>query len=437
MERLKMQTEPKIAIDSAAQKRAAMSLIMLCWLVYSCSYIGKINYAANIIRIQDYYSITNKAEVGLVNTLFFFAYGVGQFVNGVWCKKYNLKWVVFGSLMASGIINLAVPFLPTFEPIKYLWTINGFLLAVLWPSLIRLLSETLTKKYMATASVIMGTTVAVGTFFVYGTSAAYALFTSFKASFYTAAIVLIGVALVWILFVSKLIDMQQKDEENAENVQVKGIDAVTKPSKKPIYLMICVLAFYGIATNLIKDGLGTWVPSILKESYGLPDSLSIILTLALPIVCIFGNAFAVTVHKRISDFVYQCVLMFASSGVIIALVIVGFESGQWILSLVGFTAVSLLVSSCNSLITSIFPLFMRGKVNSGLIAGVLNGFCYVGSTLSTYGLGLIADNYGWTAVFWTLLFACAAVACGAAVYLLIRRFVLHAGWAQRTENTEN
>jgi OPA family glycerol-3-phosphate transporter-like MFS transporter len=126
--------------------------------------------------------------------------------------------------------------------------------------------------------------------------------------------------------------------------------------------------------------------------------------------------------------------MFASSGVIIALVIVGFESGQWILSLVGFTVVSLLVSSCNSLITSIFPLFMKGKINSGLIAGVLNGFCYVGSTLSTYGLGLIADNYGWTAVFWTLLLACVAVVIGAIVYFIIRKFALRAGAAHRAQS---
>jgi len=49
---------------------------------------------------------------------------------------------------------------------------------------------------------------------------------------------------------------------------------------------------------------------------------------------------------------------------------------------------------------------MRGKVNSGLFAGVLNGFCYVGSTISSYGLGAIADIFGWIAVFWTLIGFC-------------------------------
>ena len=74
--------------------------------------------------------------------------------------------------------------------------------------------------------------------------------------------------------------------------------------------------------------------------------------------------------------------------------------------LAGLVIVNFLASSLNSLITSIFPMFMRGKVNSGLFAGVLNGFCYLGSTISSYGLGAIADNFGWNAVFWTLMVFC-------------------------------
>lgn len=419
---------------SNREGRSAMALIALCWLVYSCSYIGKINYAANIIRIQDYFSIENNSEVGLVTTLFFFSYGVGQVVNGICCKKYNLKWIIFFALMLSGSINLVIPLLPTFEPYKYLWTVNGFTLAILWPSLIRLLSEALPKKYMARASVIMGTTVAVGTFFVYGTSAAFATFTSFKAAFYTAAFVLIGVALVWILFISRLMDAQSKENEAEEKTEsAPKVAGTSRSGRRVIYFTVAVLAFCGIVTNLIKDGLGTWVPSILKENYELEDSLSIILTLALPIVAIFGNAFAVSIHKKMGDFVYQCALMFALSGALIMVVIASISLDGWWLLLICFTVVTLLVSSCNSLITSIFPLFMRGKLNSGLIAGVLNGFCYLGSTLSTYGLALIADKSGWTAVFWTLFWCCVAVAVASVIYFVIRKFVLRAGAAEPRE----
>ena len=64
--------------------------IFVCWLVYTCSYIGKLGYNANITQIESEFGITH-AESGSVGTIFFFAYGAGQIINGIFCKKYNLK----------------------------------------------------------------------------------------------------------------------------------------------------------------------------------------------------------------------------------------------------------------------------------------------------------------------------------------------------------
>jgi OPA family glycerol-3-phosphate transporter-like MFS transporter len=90
------------------------------------------------------------------------------------------------------------------------------------------------------------------------------------------------------------------------------------------------------------------------------------------------------------------------------------------MALIGFALVYFLVSSSNSTVTSIFPLQMKGKLNSGLIAGVLNGFCYVGSTISSYGLGLVADAWGWETVFYLLLGVAVAVVVIVLVYNVIK-----------------
>ena len=409
--------------------KATSVLIILCWIVYTCSYIGKLNYAANINQVMSYYSISH-ADAGLVSTLFFFSYGIGQVLNGIWCKKYNLRWIVFASLAVSAATNLLIAVSPSFELIKYLWVINGFSLSMLWPSLIRLLSETLPTEDMARASVIMGTTTATGTFFIYGLSAVFAAFTSFKAVFYIAAGTLLATAAVWLIYVNRLscaAASTERETSGSEELRDEAVSESEKPHETQhasrgglLMLTICMLAIFGIATNFVKDGLTTWVPSILKENYGLDDSLSIVLTLALPIVSIFGNVFAVSLHKKIPDFVYQCATVFLVSGAVIGLLIVGFEGKQFILPLIAFALICFLVGSCNSLITSIFPLFMSSKVDSGLIAGVLNGFCYVGSTLSSYGLGLIADNFGWAGVFWLLLGVCVLAVLGTAVYAVIK-----------------
>ena len=50
-----------------------MFLIFLGWLVYATSYLGKVNYSANITQIIDFYGVS-KAQAGMVPTFFFFAY---------------------------------------------------------------------------------------------------------------------------------------------------------------------------------------------------------------------------------------------------------------------------------------------------------------------------------------------------------------------------
>ena len=403
--------------------KASVMLMWLCWLIYACSYMGKVNYAANINEVMAFYQV-NHSTAGLASTFFFFAYAIGQVVNGLLCKKYNLKWMIFLSLMVSGVINFIVGISSSFNVVKYLWLLNGFSMSILWPSLIRTLSENVSKKNMSKASVVMGTTVATGTFLIYALSALFVKL-DFKISFVMPACIFFAVAFLWLFAFSGIVKKARAESDEEEIEAVAQSAGKAEPFNKSVLLLtIVMLAIYGVATNLIKDGLTTWVPSILKEQYQLDNSFSIILTLALPAVAMFANYFAVNVHKKIPDYVMQSAMVFLLSGIIIAAVIGGLSLNQFVLTLIGFTLVCFLVSSSNSMITSIFPLFMKGKVNSGLIAGILNGFCYLGSTISSYGLGLIADEFGWTAVFWVLLSVCAVVCVGAVIYLLIKKIIV-------------
>lgn len=54
------------------------------------------------------------------------------------------------------------------------------------------------------------------------------------------------------------------------------------------------------------------------------------------------------------------------------------------------------------------PMSVPDKKSSGFYAGVMNGSAYIGSTISTYGLGLIADKSGWNGTFLSL-FAISAI----------------------------
>lgn len=389
--------------------------IAVCWLVYTCSYLGKLGYNANIILIEREFGVAH-AESGSVGTAFFFAYGAGQIVNGLLCKKYNVKYTIFFALIVSAVCNFTLTIITDFAWLKIVWLINGASLSFLWSLLIRFLSETLDSKYTSKAVVIMGTTVAVGTFAVYGLSALFAAVSVYKAIFYLASVLLPTIAIIWFLSFKAISQTQNtKDRESAPTVDS---EATNKKADFGFLSLIIVMAIFAIVTNVEKDGITVWIPTILKELFATPDYLSILLTLFLPLIAVFGTALAVYFNKYIKNFVSLCGLFFLVTT--LALVVnVLFLRGSAAVMLICLSVISLFTSGTNNIITSMLPLYYKDKANAGLLAGVLNGCCYVGSTLSSYGLGLIADNYGWEVVFYVLI-ACAAICC---VIALIARLI--------------
>lgn len=423
----KIRGERMKRLSQFGPSKGTRQLVFLIWLLYTVSYFGKLNFSANINQIISFYHIS-KAEAGLVPSFFFFSYAIGQIFNGLVCRKYNIKWSIFISLIVSSGINLIVAISTDFRIIKWLWLVNGFVLSILWPVLVRLISEVLPRKDLGKSSVIMGTTVPVGTLVIYCLSSVYVSIGLFKLAFYTAAVTDALVAVLWLIYYKRAVNKAREERSNEGEIesvpQETESGASAAASHKALTVTIVLICLFAIMNNLIKDGLTTWVPSILKEEFFLSDWLSILLTLVIPIIAVFGSIGALKLNRKFPDYVTNGFVVFAVMGVFVLAIIASISLKQVVLALVGLMVVNFFAASLNNLITSIFPIFMRGKVNSGLFAGVLNGFCYVGSAMSSYGLGYIADGFGWTVVFW-ILFGCCCFACLVWLFhICFRKFLL-------------
>ena len=268
-----------------------------------------------------------------------------------------------------------------------------------WPSsLIKTLSDNLADDKLPKAVMVMSTTVASGTFTAYGLSALFsALNMSWTSIFYVASAIVGAISVLWFAGIST-IQKSAKKSEVAENKMQN------KLSVTPLLVFTVIVILVSAVTNgFIKDGITTWVPSILKENFGMPSSLSIIVTLLLPIVSIFGASLVKTMHKRqknenVLNGIYYFVAMILAG---LILLTINLKSAP--LTLILFGGIACLMSAVNNVITSVVPLYSRDKIDSGLSAGLLNTFCYIGSTLATSLLGKIADTKGWNDVFICIL----------------------------------
>ena len=395
-------------------------LIALCWIVYACSYIGKLSFNANLHPIGLAYG-ASYAEVGMISTFFFFAYGAGQIVNGLLCKHYPIRTVIFVSLLVASAMNLAVVLAPSFAYLKFFWLVNGVALSFLWTSLIRLLSETLPAHAVPKAVVVMGTTVATGTFAIYGMSALFTAIATYRITFYIAAGVLAAVSLLWVVCYKPLVrPLREEREAERKNLPPPTPEQERKTSHAIVSLVV-VLAFFAVANNFVRDGLTSWMPDILATLYRTPDWLSILLTLLLPVLSVGGTVIALLLQRLVKEFVATCTILFCAASALLGIVLACLSHDVLPVTVGGFAIVSCLMASVNNIITSMVPLHLKDSGNSGMLAGVLNGFCYLGSTASAYGLGAIADGAGWQAVFYTLLGVGCAVALIGIVTCTVKR----------------
>ena len=388
-------------------RKCAHWLLFLSWLVYTVGSLGRMNYTASIVAII-WETGESKTSAGIVSSFFFFAYGAGQLVNGLLCQKYNSRLFIFGSLILASVANLCMPFCKTVSAMKWLWLLNGVVQSVLWSSLVKLQSEYLNDKDVNKSIIVMSTTTAAGTFIAYGLSALNVAFFTWRITFYVAAALLVASAFAWFFGIGYVQKHMPKFVVKKKLPSVGG-----KRIPAPIILSLCLVCVFAVANGLVKDGINTWTPNLLFEVYHIEPHYSIILTLLLPLVSIFGAYLAKLVYKKLPSDVLLIGIFFVIGGGIAALIL-------WLYThtLFGtvamFAVVSCAIAAVNNLITGVIPFRLRTVGRSGFFAGIFNAFCYVGSTLASFLLGMLSENSGWNAVI--LLLMCTMLAISALAF---------------------
>lgn len=413
------QTQTKLE-NSARQKKSGGVgyLVFLCWFVYTLAYCGRYSYTANIRTIKEVYEVS-QGTAGLVSTFFFFIYGAGQIVNGLLCKYYNKRYVIGFALLftaiSNGVLALGIPF----TYFKYVWLVNGAAQSFLWSSIIYIIGKNVPIEKLRLAGLIMSTTVALGKFASFGVATLAIKFGGFQFSFAFGAVGLLVATALWFLTYKKAVRVGD-GEQTANAEQTANTETQKKGVPTIILASVILLGVFAVVVNLTADGFMTWMPTILGN-YGLGTEVSTALGMLLPLFGVIGS-FAVTyLNKLVPSYVTLCGLLFAASCAFLATIMGISNAKYWVVILLSICFISCFMTCCNNIITNTAPLFLRKHINSGMLSGLLDGCCYVGSAISAYGFGSLADNGGWGSVFKVLLIACIAAVVIAFVFAIITR----------------
>ena len=377
-------------------------LIYIVTIMYTSVYLAKLNYGALTVEIIKEMGCT-KSAAGMVGSFFFFAYGIGQVVNGFLAKHMNEKLFMTAALFGSAVCNVAMCFAPSVEVMKYIWLLNGIAMSPLWCNVVKVQGKYVSDKNMPRSLMMTGLTTPIGTALNYGLCALVATFFNWRVSFWIAAALMTFMAILWYFTLNDIernaVPIQEaQPKADAENRTAKPKAKLTKA----LLIGLIIMFTAGMFTQFAREGLNAWVPSILYEVYALPSTLSIALTLLLPLLASFSNFILVALEKKSKDFLLLSILFVGVASLAMAVLVSCYNLNSVVITLACFIIVTLCCAAIGNITTNHIPLYYRDRFDTGSMAGIGQGMCYLGSTLSTYTLGYVADKGGWYNVFLVL-----------------------------------
>lgn len=391
--------------------------IAACWMAYSFSYIGRLNFSASMADMTSS-GVLLKSQAGAVTTGFFICYGCGQFLSGMLGDRINPRYLVFAGLVCSSLINFGIAVGPPLWFMIVLWSLNGFAQSLLWAPICKIVSDRVSSNRRQKACTALATTMAGGTLMAYILSAVLINAFGWKAAFISGSSATLLAAVTWIIVTTKI---EHEADKNGivEEIEVKheeeGEEVPHEEIPTGLWQLLCVsgltiLALVGGVQGVLKDCMSTWVPTFIEDMFNMGSVISILTGAFLPIFGFFGPIFTNKLMMKTRDELSSLFILFLiSSGCLAMLALFGrFSIAISIVALALTYACSL---GQNMILIGTLPMYFSklGKVST--ITGTMNAICYMTTAAVSWIVGVLVDRTGWTIVMagWFVLSALAAV----------------------------
>lgn len=385
-----------------SDKKQIRTLTYLLTLVYFASYVTRINFGTIMVEFIAAEGVS-KASASLITTVAFITYGAGQLLSGVLGDRFSPTRLIFLGLAASVACNIVLPFCsPTIWLMVAVWGINGLAQAFMWPPIVKILSSALTETDYgkSVAKICYGS--AAGTLATFLICPLIISAWNWRLVFWVSALVGALVAIVWVILSKILLcgiefAAPKKAVENATYNQT--------PLLRVMKLILPIVLISIVMQGMLRDGISTWVPTFISETFNLGSEVSILVSVVLPIFHVICTMFTYFVYKTLKNDVFLSIIVFFG-GVSAVLVLFKLFGGTNIaLAVLMLALINGFVHCVNALQTCYIPTYYKDSGKISTYSGILNFATYVGSAASTYLFAKLSEIIGWsgTIVSWVII----------------------------------
>ena len=344
----------------------------------------------------------------------FITYGVGQLVSGYFGDRIQPKKLVFTGLCITIAMNLLIPLCPNYLLMTVVWCVNGFAQSFMWPPLVRLMVSLFSEEEYKKTTVVVSWGSSFGTILIYLLAPMWISIAGWRSVFIFSAVCGVVMALIWRKACPEIAEEKETPGKAVSSDVSAGKTAGRESSifRSPlIWLVMLAIVLQGA----LRDGVTTWMPTYIQQTYDLGNGISILTGVVLPVFSIACFQIANGIYKKMPDNPLLCAGMIFGAGAVSGLLLLVLSGGNPALSVFFMALLTGSMHGVNLMLVCMIPAFFKKSGNVSTMSGVLNSCTYVGSAVSTYGIAVISETAGWTVTIG--VWAAIAIA-GTAVCLL-------------------
>jgi OPA family glycerol-3-phosphate transporter-like MFS transporter len=381
-------------------KKELRQLTWLFALTYMVSYITRINYGAMITEMVADTGFA-KSLLSMAVTGSFITYGTGQIVSGIVGDRFSPKKLISLGFCVTIAMNLLMVLCRNPWQMTAVWCVNGFAQSFMWPPLVRLMTALLTPEDYKAVSTKVAWGSSFGTIAVYLLSPLVIMASGWRAMFLLCAVCGVIMLLLWNRYSYEIPPQPPRKKEE-------------KQSGSGLFCPVMLALMVAIALQgMLRDGVTTWMPSYIAETYNLSSVISILTGVILPIFSIGSFWLSAWLYRKHMKNPITCAALFFGCGAVSALGILLLTGKNAAFSVLFSALLTGCMHGVNLLLIQMLPPYFAKSGHVSTASGVLNTCTYIGSATSTYGIALLSEKLGWNATLtcWLAIAAAGTVIC--------------------------
>ncbi len=394
-------------------KKWQKKMFWMMWITYASFYLLRVNISIAMPSIMSEFGLT-KTNMGVVLTSLFFAYAIGQFINGQLGDKINARRIITFGLISSAIFNIIFGIAAgSLVLMAILWGLNGYVQSMGWGPTVKTKANWFPKNIRGKISGRLGTSYIIGGAFSWFLAGTIAKYFNWRFTFFIPAAICIVIAIHWYIRARNApeevglpsLEEQEKGIDNNETKKDQhiGFKETLKITLLNPYVWFAGLALFGL--NIVRYGFMSWAPTYMFEEQGAEISLAAYKAIAFPVAGGLGAIFAgwasdnIFKHRR-APIAFIMLILLAIFCYIYRIV----PGANWILSLVILLFIGFFTFGPHVLLVAALPADLGTRKAASSVTGFIDAMGYVGAALTGIGTGYLIDNFSWDAAFYFWIF---------------------------------